>query len=477
MTDDQHQNGASPPSQGLPSQDARAAMERVLSGSTFAQATSLSKLLRYLVEETLAGRADRLKEYTLGVDVFERGEAFSPKTDTIVRVQARRLRAKLAAYYAQEGASDDLLIAVPKGQYVPNFRMHSVPSNGTTRPTQARAVDGNLDLTGVYRPDPKAHRLYVEGSRLSSRATPEALHDAIRHFEESIAIDPDYALSYAGISDAYLQLSSAHLPPHDAMQKARTAAERAIESDPSLDKAHAALGMVHLRYDWDRRAAEEQVKIAIALNPKSAEARVLYAASVSSEGRFSEALFHLQHAQELDPFSVKARLQTQFTYLLDRNYEAAIEEGHKTLQLEPGYSLGRSLLGLAYSLHGDVTTGLDHARLAADQEDSPWQNLFLQHGYALAGEHAQAEGIIRKLESMAARRYICAYEIGEAYTVMENKDSAFRWLERALDERADCMAWLEVEPWMDCLRDDTRYQEVVERLHRQPSCPIIPADG
>jgi tetratricopeptide (TPR) repeat protein len=166
---------------------------------------------------------------------------------------------------------------------------------------------------------PKAHRLYVEGSRLSSRATPEALHDAIRHFEESIAIDPDYALSYAGISDAYLQLSSAHLPPHDAMQKARTAAERAIELDPSLDKAHAVLGMVHLRYDWDWRAAEEQVKIAIALNPKSAEARVLYAASASSEGRFSEALSHLQHAQELDPFSVKARLQTQFTYLLDRN--------------------------------------------------------------------------------------------------------------------------------------------------------------
>jgi hypothetical protein len=78
---------------------------------------------------------------------------------------------------------------------------------------------------------------------------------------------------------------------------------------------------------------------------------------------------------------------------------------------------------------------------------------------------------------MAARCYICAYEIGEAYAVMENEDSAFRWLETALDERADCMVWLEVEPWMDCLRDDTRYQEVVERLHRQPSCPIILADG
>jgi DNA-binding IclR family transcriptional regulator len=100
MTDDQHQNGASPPSQGLPSQDARAAMERILGGSTFAQATSLSKLLRYPVEEKLTRRADRLKEYTLGVDVFERGEAFSPKTDMIVRVQACRLRAKLAAYYA-----------------------------------------------------------------------------------------------------------------------------------------------------------------------------------------------------------------------------------------------------------------------------------------------------------------------------------------------------------------------------------------
>jgi len=467
MSEGQHRNGILPSSHSLPGEGVSAALENILGGPTFAQTTSLSRLLRYLVEETLAGRADRLKEYTLGVDVFGRGEAFNPKVDTIVRVQARRLRAKLVAYYEREGAADDLFIEVPKGGYVPDFRKRTPLRNGSVGLKSTSFLNGNPHLVGVYRPDPKAHGLYVEGSRLSSRAAPEALTAAIRCFEESIAIDPDYALSYAGLSDAFLQLSNAHLPPRDAMPKARAAAERAIELDPLLDKAHAALGTVHLRYDWNRRATEERVKRAIALNPRSAEARVLHAASLSSEGRVGEALLHLRHAQELDPFSVKARLQTQFTYLFDRDYEAAIEEGLKTLQMEPGYSLGRSALGLAYSLHGDTAAGLDHLRVAVDQEDDPWQNLFLQHGYAWAGERRRAERIIQKLEDMAARRYMCAYEIGQAYAVMENQDPAFRWLERALDERSDCVIWLEVEPWMDPLRGDGRYAEIIERLHHQ----------
>jgi tetratricopeptide (TPR) repeat protein len=364
------------------------------------------------------------------------------------------------------------VIEVPTGGYVPNFRKRVSHRQAAARLQHTYALDLAPGLNSVYHPNPKAHHLYVEGSRLSSRGTPKTLRAAIQHFEESIAIDSNYALSHAGLSDAYLQLSSVHFPPHNAMDKARAAAEKAIELDSTLDKAHAALGQVHLRYDWDRQVAKDRVKIAMALNPKSADAHILYASAVATEGRMSEALSHLRHAQELDPFSVKARLQTQFTYLLDRDYEAAIEEGLKTLQLEPVFSLGRAVLGLAYSLHGDVTTGLDHLRRAAEQEDSPWQNLFLQHGYALAEERSQAMQLIRKLEAMAAQRYICAYEIGQAYAFMENQDDAFRWLDTALDERPDCMVFIEVEPWMDCLRADHRYEGVVKRLHNQPSCEL-----
>jgi len=447
-------------------------MSRVLEGPTFARSPGLSKLLRYLVEETLAGRADRLKEYTLGVDVFDRGEAFSPKTDTIVRVQARRLRTKLAAYYAREGTADEVVIEVPIGGYVPNFRKRVSRRPPPARLRHTYTIDGDLPFTSGYQPDPKAHRLYVDGSRLSSRGNPEDLTAAIQQFEESIAIDSNYALSFAGLSDAYLQLSSTRLPPHDAMDKAREAAEKAIEIDPTLDKAHAALGHVHLRYDWDRRAAKDRVKIAMALNPKSAEAHILYAATVTSEGRLEEALSHTRRAQEIDPYSVKARIQAQFTYLFLRDYEAAIEEGLKTLQLVDGFSLGRALLGLAYAFHGDMSEGLDHLHRARDEEDGPWEILFLQHGYALAGEEKRAMQLIRKLEAMAATRYMCAYEIGQAYAVMENQDGAFRWLDTALDERSDCMVFLEVEPWMDCLRADDRYKGVVNRLLHQPSCPV-----
>ena len=443
-----------------PNGEATTALERILASSTFSPSAGLSKLLRYLVDEALAGRIDRLKEYTLGVEVFGRGERFDPKTDTIVRVQARRLRAKLDEYYEHAGAGDELEIAVPKGAYVPEFRQRAGVKNGSA------GANGRLDLAGVYRPDAKAHGLYVEGRRLANQGTSEALLGAIAQFEASIAIDPNYALSHWGLADSYLQLSSAHFAPHDAMPKARAAALKAIELDPSLDKAHAALGTVHLLYDWDRRATEERVRTAIALNPKSAEAHLLYATSAASDGRISDALSHLHRAQELDPFSLKLRFQTQATHLIARDYEAAIEEGLKTLRMAPGFSLGRAALGLAYSLHGDEAVGLDHLRLAVEQEDGPWQNLYLQHGYAWAGDRKRAERLVLKLEDLAQQRYMCAYEIGEAHAVMDDEDAAFAWLEKALDERSDCFVWLEMEPWMDCIRSADRYPDLIARFHR-----------
>lgn len=103
------------------SSSAPAQLSRILASRTFANAPSLSRLLRYLVEQTLEGHADRLKEYSLGVDVFDRGTAFDPRTETIVRVQARRLRDKLAQYYATEGRLDPVVIELPKGHYVPTF--------------------------------------------------------------------------------------------------------------------------------------------------------------------------------------------------------------------------------------------------------------------------------------------------------------------------------------------------------------------
>lgn len=431
----------------------RAALERVLGSPTFASTQALRSLLRFLVDEKLAGREDRLKEYTLGVEAFGRGDAFDPKADTIVRVQARRLRAKLDEYYRGSGSSDSLRIAVPKGAYVPEF--HSV---GTWPETP-------------YQPDTHAHALYVEGRRLSNLGTTKGLLLAVGQFRAAVDVDPRYAFPYWALADAYLQLSSTHLPPREAMPRAREAALVAIALDPSLDQAHAALGTVHLRYDWDREAALGRAMEAVRLNPHSCDAHFLCGYAASTEGRTSQALIHFRRAQELDPFSLKVRFQTQAAYLLARDYEAAIEEGLRTLRIEPGFALGRAALGLAYSLFGDHLAGLDHLHAAFGLDDGPWQTLFLQHGYAFAGDRRKAQQLVWRLEKLAEERYICAYEIGEAHAVMENEDSAFDWLERALEERSDCLVWLEVEPWMDGIREAGRYPDFVARLRTEKANP------
>lgn len=437
--------------------EVRQSLERVLASASFSGAPGLSKLLRYLVQETLSGRSGRLKEYTVGVEVFGRGQSFSPKADTIVRVQARRLRKKLAKYYGGEGANDDLRIAVPKGAYVPEF----------LDALQQPAESDELDAGENYRPKPEAHALYLEGRRLGNKGTARDLLASIEQYHAAIAIDADYALPYWGLADAYLQLSSSHLAPREAMPKARIAAQAAIDLAPSLDQAHAALGSVHLRYDWDQETSRVRAKKALKLNPHSSEAHFLCGCAASTQGRIPDALRHFRRAQEIDPFSLKVRFQTQAAYLLARDYEAAVEEGLKTMRMEPGYALGRSALGLAYSLLGDHSNGLDHLRRAAKTEDGPWQMLFLQHGYAFAGERSQAKQIVDKLEALAEERYMCAYEIGEAHAVMENEDHAFDWLDKALTERSDCFVWLEMEPWMDCIRDASRYGDLIARYRAE----------
>ena len=457
MTETPSRDGASYPAELSP-QSVRTALDRVLASPAFASAHGLSKLLRYLVEEKLSEREHLLKEYSLGVDVFCRGEGFDPKRDTIVRVQARRLRVKLDAYYRGPGTFDELRFSIPKGAYVPVF--HSAEAA-----TLAGSASSNGKPRGcTYQPDPRAHAQYVEGRRLANLGTTQDLLAALEQFEASIAADENHAFSHWALADVYLQLSSTRLPPREAMPKARAAALKALELDPSLDQAHAALGAVHLRYDWNRRASLARAREALRLNPRSSEAHFLCGCAASTQGRIADALSHFQRAQELDPFSLKVRFQTQAAYLLARDYEAAIEEGLKTVRMEPRYALGRSALGMAYSLAGDHAAGLDHLRQACKMDDGPWQLLFLQHGYAFAGDRGQAQQVVDRLETLAEQRYMCAYEIGEAHAVMGSEDSAFRWLEKALEERSDCLVWMEVEPWMDCIRVAPRYSDLVARF-------------
>ena len=428
--------------------EARAQLEKILSGETFARAARLTRLLRYLVRHSIETDRAFIKEYTLGVEVFDRGESFDPRTDTTVRVQARRLRARLAHYYETEGRGDRCVIEIPKGGYQPEFHARE--------PLPAPPVPAS------GRVDREAHRLVLEGRVLVNQATPNKLLEAVRLFQKAIALDPRHAPAHSELAHAHAQLSSLHCAPREAMPKARESALRALELDDSLDQAYAVLGMVRLYYDWDRHGARQAVRLAIERNPRSNHAYRLLAATFNSECRTSQAREAIRHAQDLAPLDAPTTFEAQVTEITARDYDGAIAQGEQTLRIAPEFTPARCLIGMAYILNGSASRGIEELRAAADQDWSPWPVLFLQNGYALVGRIDDALKLMPELEQGVGRDYACAYEIAQGYSVLEDLDQAFAWFSKAVEQRSDCMVWVEAEPWLDCIRDDPRYLKLMD---------------
>ena len=430
------------------SAEIREQLEKILAGQTFARAVRLSRLLRYLVGHSIGNDAEFIKEYTLGVEVFDRGESFDPRSDTIVRVQARRLRARLARYYETEGRGDRCVIEVPKGGYQPEFHLRE-PLPEPPLPSKRRG-------------DPEVYRLVLEGRVLVNQATPNKLLQAVRLFQKAIALDPRHAPAHSELAHAHAQLSSLHCAPREAMPKARESALRALELDDSLDQAYAVLGMVRLYYVWDRHGARQAVRLAIERNPRSNHAYRLLAATFNSECRTSQAREAIRHAQDLAPLDAPTTFEAQVTEITARDYDAAIAQGEQTLRIAPDFTPARCLMGMAYILNGSASRGIEELRAAADQDWSPWPVLFLQNGYALVGRTDDALKLMPELEQGVGRDYVCAYEIAQGYSVLEDLDQAFAWFSKAVEQRSDCMVWVEAEPWLDCIRDDPRYPKLMD---------------
>ena len=263
---------------------------------------SLCRFLRFVVEETLAGRSGSLKEYSLGTEVFDRGEAFDPRMDPIVRVQARNLRNRLAQYYAGPGDEDTILIDLPKRTYVPVFpgagsarRKHPLRWSlrwqpllcPFRRPPRLRSPPGlpgallpavsailAVALTGGallwqgrraapvphHEPDPQAQDLYIRGRYLMDRQTESALRAGIACFQQAVTRDPQFAAAYAGMADGYNVLAQyGFIPPSEGMEQARRAAERALDIDPALAEGHVSLAAVLEAYDWNWKARRARV--------------------------------------------------------------------------------------------------------------------------------------------------------------------------------------------------------------------------
>jgi serine/threonine-protein kinase len=318
---------------------------------------------------------------------------------------------------------------------------------------------------------PEAHEEYLKGRHYWNRRTDDSLTQAIAHFRRAIDLQPDYAAAYAGLAQCYVVLPIAPLgamSPTEAFPNAVTAAERAIALDDRLSDAHAALAYARLYLNgFDRADAEFQR--ALALNPNDATAHFWYAAGLSSVSRFDEAIQHATQAVKVDPVSPIIQSGVSWMHHLARRFDLEVSAARRALDLDNNFMIARLRLSsglLHLGRYDEALVEVEKARGLTT--GSP--ELIAAVGYAQgrAGQRRQALAALTELEKIAAagQRYVSPFSIGLVQIGLGHRDEAFRWLQRAVDERHPVAVFLATEPDLDPLRADPRFAALVARARR-----------
>jgi adenylate cyclase len=315
---------------------------------------------------------------------------------------------------------------------------------------------------------PQAYSLYLKGRVSLNTRTEKGLKEAIRDFESAIRHDPNFALAYTGLADAYSILASyslEYVPPREAFPKAKIAAEKALALDDHLAEAHTSLGMIKFYYDWDWAGAEAEFKRALELNPGYPQAHQYYADLVKSFGRFDEALSLMREALKLDPLSYSANTGIGHVLYLSRQYDQAIDHYRKVIESDPSFVPARLWFGRPFLQKGMFKEAIEQVEEAVKLSHETTVSLAtLAQAYAAAGRMADAKRILDKLLTRGTEQYVPSYWIALVYTSMGNKDEAMKYLERALLERSSWLVWAKVEPRFDSLRSDPRFKSLLKRI-------------
>lgn len=309
---------------------------------------------------------------------------------------------------------------------------------------------------------------YSHGRMFWNRRTPEGIAQAIEYFQASIAKDPGYARAHSGLADAWALLGSTGAdarPPRDVMPKAREAALKAVQLDPSLAEGHTSLGYILLSYDWDLDGARRQFEQAIAVNPGYATAHHWYAHYWLAMAQPNKALDEVGKAQLLDPQSLVINAGVGWCLYHAHQYGVAIEQYRTTLKIAPEFALGHALLGMAYEQNGAYSDAEVEFNEARDLQGSPTFALAgLGRAYALAGRRREAQHVADQLEHPAPTRYVPSVYLAAVYAAMGEKDRAIAFTRKALEERSDYMIYLNTDPWAEPLRDDPRFREILRTV-------------
>jgi len=321
-----------------------------------------------------------------------------------------------------------------------------------------------------YTDNVELYNLYLLGRFHWNKRDNDGIKKSIEYYEQALAVDPDYALAYAGLADAYLLLAIGYGEmPKKALQKAKNATEKAIELDDLLPEAHNSLAYMKLNYDFDRPGAEVEFKRAIELNPGFAQAYQWYSQYFTFDKRYDEAHFHMDRALELDPLSIILIMEKGWIFYYDKQYEQAVVQFKKVIEMNPELFLVHFNIGCIYVKWGLFEEAFTEIKksitLSGGNTYVKWG---LVYAYYMSGQKEKAEKALNEFLEMHKQGILVSVLIAVSYALFGNTEKALEWLDIAYEERNPQLSWMNI--WItdalgcEYITKESRYIELMKKV-------------
>jgi tetratricopeptide (TPR) repeat protein len=422
-------------------------VERILASEKFARSKRLRSLLRFTVAQTLQGNADTLKEYVIGTEVLKKPDSYDPRSDSLVRVLASRLRVKLKEYYSDGGSEDPLVIEFPKGKYVPRFQRREQLQTEIEKKLRAR----NACSLGKF---------------LMSRLSESTLAQAAQHFEEAIEADPSWPAAHEGLASVYaFQAFLGFRRPREAWPLARAQAETTLQLDEMSAEAHLCLGLVYAFFEWRWRDAESHFHKAMERDSYSGAGHLWRAlACLVPLGKMVEAREEVARAQELAvaPFLEEGHALVLF---FAEQYEEVLKlaERRSATGKVPGWMPWMRACALAATGQAEKAIEI----LEGLHQESPQARIAatLAGLYGLAGRLDRGRELLTAIQARGEHgEWLGSYEIAIAETGLGNRYEALTALQEGIRDRDPWIVFLQCDPRFATLRENPKFAGFVRRV-------------
>lgn len=449
----------------------------VLSSPPFSKSARLQRFLEFIVESELTGHRRDIQEYTIGLEVFDRGESFDPRSDSIVRVEAQRLRKRLKKYYAGYGQLQPVRINLPHRGYVPSFERKRFRWNWRRRAAAvliAGGISGALGYTLYVEfrdiPDatfsPRAIEAFEMGRTSFEQWTGEGAQQAVAFFQKAIAHDPGYARAYAWLSAAYRQQAvMGDTSFRDIYLLSSQAARKAVALDPEQAEAHSMLAVI-LTFEPTWREAELEFQTAIRIGPNNATTHHTYGILLlaASSERLSEAEAELLSAVRLEPGNLAHRVMLAKVLYFRNRYNEASQILEEVSRIDPNYPDAMRNRAAVLVQSGEYDSAIRLYETAQQLGYLPWGDGLLGHALAISGDLSRAKTALAKLESRYAAKPVAALAIATIQVGLEQWGPACDSVHQAWANRELRTRYIAVDPLYAPLRDRPCFRAIVDEM-------------